>query len=163
MQIEKAIQRALTAQKKTLALAESVTGGAIAARLSSLPGASDFFLGSIVAYSNVWKQQFLGVPATLLEREGAVSLACVQEMMRGLFVQTEADYALAISGFAGPQGGTSAAPIGTIYLAIGERDGPIDAGKLEAPAGREAAIAFAVDAALGALLRRLAHGQRTFS
>ncbi|MDE3045416.1 MAG: CinA family protein [Verrucomicrobiota bacterium] len=137
---------------KTLSLAESCTGGAVAAQLTALPGASQFFLGSLVAYSNAWKEGFLGVSSHTLQKHGAVSVETVREMVKGLFEKTACDYAGAISGIAGPTGGTPDKPVGTIYLAVGKRGTPINAWVIQAPKTRPEAIAAAGDALMAALL-----------
>ncbi len=161
--IEEALHREMIARKKTLALAESCTGGHIASKIVSIPGASKFFLGSIVAYTNEWKERFLQVSRTTLKQKGAVSREVVIEMVQGLFQETEADYAAAISGIAGPKGGTKEKPIGTIYIAIGQRRQKIDAGPIHAPPERISAIDLSVHLTLGALWRRLVHNTATFS
>ena len=160
--IQEAVHRSLIAHGRTLALAESVTGGALSARLVSLPDASKYLLGSIVAYSNEFKEDFLQVKHQTLAREGAVSIETVTEMVQGLFQDTKADYAIAISGIAGPMGGSSERPVGTVCIAIGERGKAIDAGRILAPPDRASAIEFAVQFALGALWRRLAYQAKTF-
>jgi PncC family amidohydrolase len=161
--IEQSIHREFIAKKKTLALAESCTGGAIAARLVKVPGASLFLLGGIVAYSNGWKESFLGVRHATLSKFGAVSREVVEEMVQGLFEESVADYAVAVSGTLGPSGGTAQKPVGTLYIAIGKRGEKTDAGLLKAPGPREAGIEFAVETALNALLRRIAKHEMTFS
>jgi nicotinamide-nucleotide amidase len=161
--IEEALHKELIAQKKTLALAESCTGGALAAKITSQADASKYFLGSIVAYSNGWKERFLQVSRTTLKQKGAVSREVVIEMVQGLFSETDADFAAAISGVAGPGGGTKEKPVGTIYIAIGQRGGKIDAGVVHAPKERSLAIDLSVHLTLGALWRRLVHNTATFS
>jgi nicotinamide-nucleotide amidase len=161
--IEEAVHKEFIHRKKTLALAESCTGGAIAAKLVSIPGASHYLLGSIVAYTNEWKERFLQVSRTTLKTHGAVSREVVTEMVQGLFNETEADYAAAVSGIAGPTGGTKDKPVGTIFIAIGERGGKIDAGVVYAPQDRHDAIDLSVHLTLGALWRRLVHRTATFS
>ncbi len=161
--IEEAVHREFIGRKKTLALAESCTGGAIAAKLTMIPGASKYLLGSIVAYSNIWKERFLQVSRTTLKQKGAVSREVVIEMVQGLFNETDADFAAAISGIAGPTGGTKEKPVGTIYIAIGQRGEKIDAGVIHAPQERLSAIHLSVHLTLGALWRRLVHNTATFS
>jgi nicotinamide-nucleotide amidase len=161
--LEEALQREFIGRKKTLALAESCTGGSIAAKLTAIPGSSKYFLGSIVAYSNGWKERFLQVSRTTLKKNGPVSREAVVEMVQGLFNETDADFAAAISGTAGPDGGTKEKPVGTIYIAIGQRGQKIDAGVIHAPAKRDSAIDLSVHLTLGALWRRLVHNTATFS
>lgn len=157
--IEEALLREFVKRGKTLALAESCTGGAAAAKLVSVPGSSKYLVGSIVAYSNGWKERFLQVSRTTLERYGAVSREAVIEMAEGLLRETEADYIAAISGFAGPDG----TGIGNVYIAIGERGGKIDAGLVFLGRQRQEIIDLAVETTLGALWRRLVHNTATFS
>jgi nicotinamide-nucleotide amidase len=116
--ITRAIIRILTQQKKTLALAESCTGGFIANQITNVPGASKIFLGGVVSYSNEAKQKFLGVRAKSLERHGAVSEAIAAEMAEGARERFGADFAIAVTGIAGPTGGTKNKPVGTVFIAL---------------------------------------------
>lgn len=161
--IVEAVHREFIARKKTLALAESCTGGAIASQITHIPHASQFFLGSIVAYSDQWKERFLEVSRSTLKTHGAVSCKTTEEMVQGLFQVTDADYAVAVSGIAGPTGGTKKVPVGTISIAIGKRGEKVDAGMIHAPPVRHEAIELAVNLSLGALWRRLVHNAVTFS
>lgn len=112
----------LIAADLTLALAESCTGGLIAKLLTDLPGASAFLERGAVTYANSAKQQWLGVPAELLERHGAVSEACALAMARGVRQAAGTDVALAVTGIAGPTGGSPGKPVGTVYLALAAAD-----------------------------------------
>jgi nicotinamide-nucleotide amidase len=117
-QMEAIVVRLLTARNQTLALAESCTGGFIANRLTNIPGASAVFLAGLVTYSNEAKHQFLGVlPATLAEH-GAVSDPIAREMAEGARRQTGADFALSVTGIAGPSGGSDAKPVGTVFIGL---------------------------------------------
>ncbi len=116
--LEESVAGLLTVRHKTLATAESCTGGYLAHLLTSVPGASAFFSGSVVAYSNGIKGQLLGVLGTTLARHGAVSSETVSEMAVGVQTLMNADYAIAISGIAGPGGGTEEKPVGTTWIAI---------------------------------------------
>ncbi len=100
-----------------LATAESCTGGLLAAELTSIPGSSAWFERGFVSYSNAAKQHQLGVPATLLRDHGAVSPEVATAMVRGAVEHSAARVAIAITGIAGPEGGTPAKPVGTIYIA----------------------------------------------
>jgi len=161
--IQQAIYKEMVEKKKTLGLVESCTGGAIAARLVTVPGASSFFLGSIVAYSNDWKEKFLGLKRDTLLHTGAVSLRTVKEMIEAIFLETNVDYAIAVSGIAGPSGGTQEKKTGTIYIAVGKRGEKIDAGRIIGPQNRLGSIELSVQTALGALWRRIASNAFTLS
>ncbi|MBN2351065.1 MAG: CinA family nicotinamide mononucleotide deamidase-related protein [Spirochaetales bacterium] len=108
----------------TIAFAESITGGAMAAELVKNPGASNALRGGVVAYSNEIKEKLLGVSAETLRRRGAVSAETVREMAAGLRERTGADVCVAVSGIAGPDGGSRAKPIGLVHFGflIGDRD-----------------------------------------
>jgi nicotinamide-nucleotide amidase len=126
----KAIVRILVGQKKTLALAESCTGGFIANQITNVPGASKVFLGGVVSYSNRAKQKFLGVRAKSLERYGAVSEAVAAEMAEGARKRFGADFAIAVTGIAGPTGGTKNKPTGTVFIALAGPFGTVISHKL---------------------------------
>ncbi|MEF2232380.1 MAG: CinA family protein [Pseudodesulfovibrio sp.] len=100
-----------------LATAESCTGGLLASTLTDVPGSSDWFKGSVVAYANEVKRDLLGVPAETLEAHGAVSEPVVLAMARGVLDAVGADVSVAISGVAGPGGGTPQKPVGTVWMA----------------------------------------------
>lgn len=108
-----------TRQGKMLATAESCTGGGIAKALTEVPGSSAWFTCGLITYSNQAKQQLLGVSTTSLTEQGAVSEAVVCEMVRGACLQGAADLAVAVSGVAGPDGGTPEKPVGYVWLAWG--------------------------------------------
>jgi nicotinamide-nucleotide amidase len=156
--IEEAIHEWFKIQGKTLAFAESCTGGKMATLITALPGASEFFLGSIVAYSNRLKKDLLGVSPATLQNIGAVSEETVKEMLAGLFRTTRADYAIAVSGIAGPTGGTPEKPVGTVWAAIGERNQPCDVAHMYLPLHRETLIAVTANRLLGALWRKARFG-----
>jgi nicotinamide-nucleotide amidase len=117
-EIEAVIVRLMTEKKKTLALAESCTGGCIANRVTDVPGASAVLLAGIVSYSNQAKEKFLGVRADTLAEHGAVSEAVAREMAEGVREQTNADYAISVTGIAGPSGGTPGKPVGTVFIGL---------------------------------------------
>ena len=122
-EIEAVVVRLLTERKKTLALAESCTGGCLANRVTNVPGASAVFLGGFVTYSNQAKQKFLGVRAETLAAHGAVSEAVAREMAEGARQQTGADFAIAVTGIAGPGGGTKDKPVGTVFIGLAGESG----------------------------------------
>jgi PncC family amidohydrolase len=134
--IEAIVVRLLARRKKTLTLAESCTGGYIANQITNVPGASKIFPGGIVAYSNTVKQKFLGVRAQTLARHGAVSEAVAREMAEGARKKFGADFAIAVTGIAGPGGGTKSKPVGTVFMALAGAFGTIVERKLN-PFGRE--------------------------
>jgi nicotinamide-nucleotide amidase len=117
--MEKVLGKLLSQKKKTLSTAESCTGGYIAHLLTSLPGSSGFYDGSVVSYANKVKKELLGVDENTLVSEGAVSEAVVLEMVRGVVQTIKTDYAIAVSGIMGPDGGTEEKPVGTVWIAVG--------------------------------------------
>lgn len=116
--LESNIITLLTARKETLALAESCTGGCLANRLTNVPGASAVLLAGLVTYSNASKQRFLGVRGETLAQHGAVSEPVAREMAEGARRETGADYAISITGIAGPGGGSEAKPVGTVFVGL---------------------------------------------
>ncbi|MEB3242267.1 MAG: competence/damage-inducible protein A [Cyanobacteriota bacterium] len=108
----------LIACRQTLAVAESCTGGALGAALAAVPGASEAWLGGVMAYANAAKRDLLGVPAELLAQWGAVSDPVALAMARGVRQRLGSDWALAVTGIAGPGGGTEDKPVGTVHLAV---------------------------------------------
>jgi nicotinamide-nucleotide amidase len=139
----------------TLSCAESCTGGAIAAMVTQVAGASDVFPGSLVTYSNALKSKLLGVSEETLAREGAVSEAVVREMVQGTLASTGADLAAAVSGIAGPGGGSEEKPVGLVWIAWGDR-ARIDTICLHWPVERTLFQTMVAAAALDMLRRRLA-------
>ncbi|HEX7862285.1 MAG TPA: competence/damage-inducible protein A [Verrucomicrobiae bacterium] len=121
--LDAAIVKRLTELNKTLALAESCTGGYIANRITNIPGASAIFRASLVTYSNEAKQTFLGVRPEILAEHGAVSEPVAREMAEGARQRTGADFALAVTGIAGPSGGSPEKPVGTVYIALASAAG----------------------------------------
>ena len=114
--VEELVLALCRARGLTLATAESCTGGMVAARLTSVPGASDVFIGAVVAYSNVVKETELGVATEVLERHGAVSAETAAAMAHGVRERLGADVAIAVTGVAGPGGGTPEKPVGLVHL-----------------------------------------------
>lgn len=121
--LQDAVVALLIEQGKTIATAESCTGGLIAGMLTDVPGCSAAVLGGWVTYANTMKINELGVPQALLEQHGAVSAPVVEAMARGALRQSGADTALSTSGVAGPGGGTEDKPVGTVWLGLAWRDG----------------------------------------
>jgi len=116
--LQEAISEKLKSSQKTLALAESCTGGYISHLITLIPGSSSFFLGGVVSYSNDLKSGLLGVPAATLQEFGAVSLETVKKMAEGVREKTGADYGLAVSGIMGPTGDTPEKPLGLVWVGI---------------------------------------------
>ncbi|HXD76580.1 MAG TPA: CinA family nicotinamide mononucleotide deamidase-related protein [Puia sp.] len=116
-----AIGRTLQDRGRTLGTAESCTGGYIAHLITSVPGSSRYFKGSVVSYANEVKTGLLGVGVQLLEQYGAVSQETVEAMVRGALDRLGADYVVATSGIMGPDGGTGDKPVGTVWIAVGNR------------------------------------------
>jgi nicotinamide-nucleotide amidase len=119
--MEEVVVRQLTKLRQTVATAESCTGGLIAHRLTNVPGASNVFGWGFVTYANAAKEQALGVPAALLEAHGAVSEPVARAMAEGALRSSGADHALAVTGIAGPGGGTPEKPVGTVWIALASR------------------------------------------
>lgn len=113
----------LAARDERLATAESCTAGWIAKAMTDVPGSSEWFIGGIASYADEAKTTLLGVPAAVIKKEGAVSQAVVEAMARGALERTGADRAVAVSGIAGPAGGTPEKPVGTVWFAWARRDG----------------------------------------
>ena len=114
--IEEIVLALCRARGLTLTTAESCTGGMIAERLTSVPGASDVFTGSVVTYSDSSKHHLLGIPNELLERHGAVSAEVAAAMASGARMQFESDAVVAVTGIAGPSGGTPEKPVGLVFV-----------------------------------------------
>jgi len=108
----------LKIKNQTITFAESCTGGRIASAFTTISGASAVLNGSCVTYSNEIKSKWLGVSVETLLNHGAVSKECVEEMLKGIIKLANANYAIAVSGVAGPTGGTAEKPVGTVYIGI---------------------------------------------
>lgn len=152
------IARLLQARNGHLAVAESCTGGLLAKRLTDLAGSSAWFERGLVTYSNRAKQELLGVGAGLLAAAGAVSRECAEAMARGLIVMSPADWAVAVTGIAGPGGGTADKPVGQVWIAWAERAGTVEAQRLQLAGSREEIREASAQAALQGLLERLRRG-----
>ena len=145
----------LLKHRRLLATAESCTGGMIAAACTDLAGASDWFERGFVTYSNTAKTEMLGVPAALIEQEGAVSEAVARAMADGALARSQAHVSLAVTGVAGPSGGSDAKPVGTVWFAWcvgGETHSEVQHFPGNRAAIRAAALRYALQRLLGHLL-----------
>jgi len=138
-----------------LVTAESCTGGWVAEAMTMVPGSSQWFERGFVTYTDLAKRDMLGVQPDTLERHGAVSEATVREMVAGALANSPGDVALAVSGVAGPGGGTAAKPVGMVCLAWGLRGGDAVAVTRHFPGDREAVRRDSVIAALEGLIKML--------
>jgi nicotinamide-nucleotide amidase len=118
MMIQKLAEQ-LKARRLMLGTAESCTGGLLAATLTEIPGASDWFESALITYSNLAKQSLLNVNAETIRLHGAVSERCAREMLQGLLAQKNISIGVAITGIAGPDGGSAEKPVGTVWFAFG--------------------------------------------
>jgi nicotinamide-nucleotide amidase len=143
----------------TLATAESCTGGMVAARLTSVPGSSDVFVGGVVAYANTVKASELGVAQELLEQHGAVSAETAAAMAHGVRARLGVDIGVAVTGVAGPGGGTEEKPVGLVFVHAVGPDGE-EARRTELPGDREMIRGRATAASLH-LVRRLLESRHT--
>ncbi len=151
-----ALAAALRQRGWLLASAESCTGGLIAAACTALAGSSDWFERGFVTYSNAAKTEMLGVPGALIKRHGAVSQPVAVAMAQGALNHSKAHLAVAVTGVAGPAGGTPAKPVGTVWLALAVRGTPAQAQLLQLGGDRGSVRAQTVSAALRALLAQAA-------
>ena len=151
-------QVAALVRGQRVAVAESCTGGLIAARLTERPGSSDYFAGGIVAYSNEAKHALAGVPEQLISRFGAVSTEVAEALAEGAASRFEADLGIGITGIAGPGGGTDQKPVGTVCISVCARDGRRITRRTRLPGGRTDIRERSVTVAMH-LLRRLLQGE----
>ncbi len=149
--IEQAIHRLFISRELTLSVAESCSGGAFAARLTSRPGASSYFRGGVVSYANSVKCNVLSVGDSTLESFGAVSAEVAEQMASGVLNLTGSDYSVAVTGIAGPDGGTPDKPVGTVWLAIAARSGWVTSWMIRGHGSRDRVIEASINAALSRL------------
>ena len=121
--LENCIGKLLKQHGKTISTAESCTGGLIASMITSVPGSSEYYLGSVVSYANSVKQEVLGVPAETIQEFGAVSSECVGAMAEGVRKLTGTDFSVATSGIAGPGGGSAEKPVGLVWIGVSSQSG----------------------------------------
>jgi nicotinamide-nucleotide amidase len=151
--IEEVLAGLLRARGLRLVLAESCTGGLIGYRVTRVPGSSDVFTGGIVAYANAVKESLLGVSPDLLARHGAVSAEVALAMARGALSRFSADIGLAITGIAGPGGGTEDKPVGLVFIGLADAGGRRDSRRYLLPGDRHQVRERAAGLALGRLRR----------
>jgi len=154
-----AVLTGLAGRRQTLAVAESCTGGGVGAALTSIPGASEVFLGGVIAYSDRLKTGLLDVPGETIAAHGAVSGPCARAMAQGARRATGADWAVSVTGVAGPGGGSAEKPVGTVWVAV---EGPgaqtVESHQFSGSRGevREASVIAAL-----ALVRRLVEAEQS--
>ncbi|MBR1394088.1 MAG: CinA family protein [Prevotella sp.] len=148
------ISELLWDMEKTVGTAESCTGGRIAEAIIAVPGASRYFKGGIISYTNEVKEQLLGVGRDLLEEKTAVCEEVAIDMVKGACRTLNVDYAISATGVAGPSGGTKDIPVGTIWLACGNAD-RVATLKVEEDHGRDINLAIATDKAMQMFLAYL--------
>jgi len=149
------IALALIQRRERMGTAESCTGGLIAAACTSLAGSSQWFERGVVSYSNQAKTELLGVPGALIELHGSVSGEVAQHMARGLMAHAPIDWALAVTGIAGPSGGSEGKPVGTVWLALLHAGKPVRVWKELFPGDRCEVRMATVRAGLTALCEAL--------
>lgn len=145
--LSKEISQFIWEKGKTLGTAESCTGGRIAEAIILMPGASNYFKGSIVSYTNEIKEKILGVSHDVIEEKTAVCEDVAIAMVKGAINALDVDYAISATGVAGPSGGTAEIPVGTIWLACGSADDIVTL-KIEQDKGRELNLSNATTKAL---------------
>jgi nicotinamide-nucleotide amidase len=153
--LEEVVVRLLTERQRTLAIAESCTGGFLAHRITNVPGASAVFLAGYVTYSNEAKISMLGVDPRLIAEHGAVSEPVAKSMAEGALRQAKSSFALATTGIAGPGGGTAQKPVGTVFIALASENTASEARQLFFPDDRPTFKELATQAALEMLRRFL--------
>jgi len=148
----KLLGEALSASGRILAVAESCTGGLLGGAITSIPGSSLYFSGGVVAYGNSAKISLLGVPPDLIAARGAVSREVALAMAEGVLSLFRADLAIAVTGVAGPGGGSRGKPVGTVWVAVVALGGVRYAHRFRFPGGREAVRRETVRASLSAAI-----------
>lgn len=148
------IGRLLKKNRRTLAIAESCTGGLVSSAITDVPGSSDYFLGAVVAYHDRVKASVLGVSKKILHRYGAVSPQTALKLAETVRKKLRSDYGLAVTGIAGPSGGTKTKPVGLVYVGLASKEGSV-AKKFIFPGDRRSIRNRAAQKALSLLKIRL--------
>jgi len=148
--LEAVVGRLLRERKAHLSVAESATGGLLGGRITSVAGSSDYFVGGFLTYTDQMKTELLGVPADLIQEHSAVSEAVAKAMAQGAQKRTHSDYALSITGYAGPDG----AQVGVVFIGLATPDG-VQARRVQLPGDRERIRMFSTNTALDLLRRTL--------
>ncbi len=156
--LEVVVGKLLRGRGETLAVAESCTGGLVGERVTAVPGSSEYFLGGFVTYTERMKTELLGVDADVLARETAVSETVANQMAVGARERTGATYALSVTGIAGPDGGTEAASVGTVFISLAG-PGRVSTRKFRFPGDRGRVRGFAAQTALDMLRRALVRAE----
>ena len=154
--LEQVVGRMLKDRGETLSLAESCTGGYVSHLVTSIPGSSGYYVGGVVSYANAVKMEELGIPADMLELEGAVSRPVVERMAQGVRDALRTTWSIALSGVAGPDGGTPGKPVGTVWLAVAGPEG-VHSAVGHFPGTRDLVIKRSALAALNMLRKALIH------
>lgn len=148
------LQDACLGRGLTLAVAESCTGGLVSSAITDIPGSSGYFLGGVVSYADDVKQHHLGVPAQVIAAHGAVSAQVARAMAEGARARFESGIAAAVTGIAGPDGGSDAKPIGLTYVAVAD-EGGVDVRRFVWAGGRLANKRSSAEAVLQLLVERI--------
>ena len=152
--LEQIVAMYLNMKQKSVAVAESCTGGLLSERLTRVPGSSGYFLGGVVCYGNDLKTKLAGVPPALLETHGAVSKPVAQAMAEGIRSRSGANIGIGITGVAGPSGGTPEKPVGLVYISLADERGT-QVREFRFPGDRERVRHWATQAALELIRRRM--------
>ena len=153
--IETSIQEFMISNNKTVFIAESCTGGNISKCLTRLPGSSKYFLGAVIAYSNYVKTKILGVKEERLNNFGAVSEEIAVDMVDGIFSIVDVNFAIAITGIAGPSGAVPGKPVGTVWFCVGYKGFDYYTCKLNIDGDRETIVEMASHSVLSSFFEKI--------
>ncbi|MBJ7449907.1 MAG: CinA family protein [Parachlamydiales bacterium] len=155
MQVAETVHKIFISKNFTLSVAESCTGGTIAALLTQIAGSSKYFLGGVVSYSNAAKENLLKVDKLILKNNGPVSKEVAQAMAEGSLKVFQSDYAIATTGVAGPDGGTTSTPVGTVWMSIASKSKSTKTWMIQAQGNRQDVVQTAVDTILKQLVEEV--------